>query len=805
MRIWSKLAAAFIVLGVTCVSFKAIAQDVKATWLSGSNQSNQNSVYGELGVPSSTNTPGARHGAGSWTASNGYLYLFGGSRLGINSGSTSNYKNDLWQWDGLNWTWIGGSNERNLRGIYGTMGTGTSMNQPGGRSEFATWIDSNGDLYLFGGFGYDSRGFRGYLNDLWRWDGENWTWIGGSNLTNQNGVAGVKGVASGANIPGGREDPVFWKGSDGKLFLFGGGGFDSQDGAGWLNDLWQWDGVNWTWLSGSDINDHNGDYGVLNVASPSNVPGGRLGASSWIDTNGNAYVFGGYGRTPTSGTRRLNDLWKWDGSNWTWINGSKTSITGVYGTKGVASTSNLPEARSTAAISYDQSTGNVYLFGGVDQYRERLNDLWKWDGTHWTWLNGSATVKSSGVYGVKELASTTNIPGARRAPTALTGVDGSFYLFGGSGYDGSGSGDNLNDLWRISVSKTSQTISFDELVQKVYGDISFNLEATSSSGLDLIYTSSSKEVATISGNTVMVLSAGSTTITASHPGNATFAPAKSVAQTLVVGKATLTATGEDTTREKGLSNPDFAITYSGFVNGEDVSVLDSSPTASSAATTFSNRGNYDINLSGGDDDNYDFILEKGVLTVVGPVFELPNSINFEQTALGSEVTIPVIIENTGDGPLRIQRISLPDGFAVDMENLVVNQATSTTIMISFSPIEARSYSGEIEIHSNDGVNRISLVGEGAIITSVEEDVVKSDVVLMPNPANNFVSIVIDGALAAKTTRLKIVDLAGKLKWQSSSMAEKLVKVNLNSFKSGVYMVVVITAEEMVVKRLLINR
>ena len=34
----------------------------------------------------------------------------------------------------------------------------------------STWIDSSGNLWLFGGYGYDSTGQLGYLNDLWQYD-----------------------------------------------------------------------------------------------------------------------------------------------------------------------------------------------------------------------------------------------------------------------------------------------------------------------------------------------------------------------------------------------------------------------------------------------------------------------------------------------------------------------------------------------------------------------------------------------------------------------------------------------------------
>ncbi len=45
--------------------------------------------------------------------------------------------------------------------------------RPATRPERATrrssWIDSSGNLWLFGGYGYDSTGTVGKLNDLWQY------------------------------------------------------------------------------------------------------------------------------------------------------------------------------------------------------------------------------------------------------------------------------------------------------------------------------------------------------------------------------------------------------------------------------------------------------------------------------------------------------------------------------------------------------------------------------------------------------------------------------------------------------------
>jgi gliding motility-associated-like protein len=85
--------------------------------------------------------------------------------------------------------------------------------------------------------------------------------------------------------------------------------------------------------------------------------------------------------------------------------------------------------------------------------------------------------------------------------------------------------------------------------------------------------------------------------------------------TLEIEKAPLTITVDDKTRVYGGSNPDLTISYSGFVLGQDQSVLDTLPVAETDANADSDAGNYDINVSGAAAKNYSIIYNKGTLNI----------------------------------------------------------------------------------------------------------------------------------------------------------------------------------------------
>jgi N-acetylneuraminic acid mutarotase len=311
------------------------------TWMGGSSTIGSNfghpGVYGTLGTSAATNIPGSRAGASSWTDGNGIFWLFGGygyDSVGLQNNSGA--LNDLWKFDPSTneWSWMGGSttipNAGGRNGVYGVLGTPSAGNIPGGRRFASTWTDSSGNLWLLGGYGFDSSvklGVSGWLNDLWEFNpsSNEWAWMGGSSINGakggQPGGYGTLGTPAIVNSPGGREGASGWIDGKGSLWLFGGVGFDGSSNYGWLNDLWKFNPSTneWAWIGGSNTlpfaNDSGrpGVYGSLGTPAVENTPGGRQSATSWTDSSGNIWLFGGsgFGANNTTTAGYLTDLWEY--------------------------------------------------------------------------------------------------------------------------------------------------------------------------------------------------------------------------------------------------------------------------------------------------------------------------------------------------------------------------------------------------------------------------------------------------------------------------------------------------------------
>ena len=427
------------------------------TWMSGAILQGTAGTYGTLGTPSLANTPGARYASVTWTDSAGNLWLFGGA--GYDSNGDNVYFDDLWEYTiAGGWAWIGGSATTNVAGVYGVQNMPASTNAPGSRSSAVSWTDSAGNLWLFGGYGYDVNGTLGNLNDLWEFStAQGWIWVGGSSTEDAYGVYGTQNTASLNNIPGARNSAVSWSDSYGNFWLFGGNGEAQSGTGGSLNDLWMFNPIQgWTWVSGSTGLDQVGSYGVKNTPSVNNVPGARQFSSGWIDANNNLWVFGGQGYDSSGHLGYMNDLWEYNpsGKTWTWVSGSSTiAALAVYGSKGVPAAGNVPGARDNADAWID-SSGNLWLFGGFAYNstgtQGSVDDLWKYSPTAgtWTWVAGSSTADVEGVYpSTKGKTAASNEPGARNSASAWTNHAGGFWVFGGQGFDSTGAGGLLNDLW----------------------------------------------------------------------------------------------------------------------------------------------------------------------------------------------------------------------------------------------------------------------------------------------------------------------------------------------------------------------
>ena len=150
-------------------------------------------------------------------------------------------------------------------------------------------------------------------------------------------------------------------------------------------------------------------------------------------------------------------------------------------------------------------------------------------------------------------------------------------------------------------------ISLMSIDTKRYGDAPFAPTVTTNNNeTEVEFVFGNPGVVEYKEGAFHILKSGTTTLKAVQKSSPNYTEGESKEITLTVEKAPLQVIAGDTMRIEGEENPAFVLSYRGFLNGDNASCLDVLPTASCEADALSSGGYYDIVVSGGEDDCYDF-------------------------------------------------------------------------------------------------------------------------------------------------------------------------------------------------------
>lgn|ERR1035437_6309681 len=441
-----------ITLHFSLITFHCIAQPQgQWTWMNGSNQPNTNAVYGSKDTFASTNTPQNLYEACEWTDHNGNFWLFGG--VYWNTITQYEYA-DLWEFKpSLNqWCWIKGPGANSAPGVYGTRGIASPTNNPGARGfGVSTWVDTAGNLWLFGGWAHDINGSTGTMEDLWKFNiaDTEWTWMKGSDINSTAGNYGTKGVEDSTNQPPSREETnATWTDNNNNLWIFGGEDAVPQV----VSDLWKYNIAtnNWTWINGPIIIGQMPSWGTLGVPDSSNTPGARAVYAKWKDCNDDLWLFGG---SPSFNINEVyNDLWRYNiaSNKWTWMSGSNyQNNMGSGSTWCVTNDTVVPGARYENRACWTRGDGNFEFFGGSNGETGHYcyNDIWDYNvsANEWTLVTGDPYYNNGGNWGTITVSSSTNFPSSRMGSMGWKDNNGYLWIFGGWDYNTN----YHNDMWRF--------------------------------------------------------------------------------------------------------------------------------------------------------------------------------------------------------------------------------------------------------------------------------------------------------------------------------------------------------------------
>jgi hypothetical protein len=378
-----------------------------------------------------------------------------------------------------------------------------------------------------------------------------------------------------------------------------------------------------TYLTGSPGNDVISNFGLGDkiqvVKLSTGVVNGMLGTSPSVDYS-TGTVTEGDGTNVSAYSVQFH------------YNGTQTYL--YIDTDGIANPAEL-----TVKLNGQYNAGNFLLAGSFIKYQYTKPEVSTalasvFDGTSAT-LGG--TVTFDGGTSVTErgiVYNTTGTPtitdpkvqigsGSGSFSRSLTGLDTNTTYYARA-YAINSVGISYGEVQRFETTRGLQTITFNQAIDKTYGDADFTPSVTASSGLTVSLTTSDTKVAIIVGGQIHIVGSGTCTIYADQEGNDVYSPAPQARYTFVVKKATLTVAADNKSKVYGSINPSLTFSYTGWKNSDTEAVLDTKPVVLTTVDQFTNAGTYSdvIVVSGGVDNNYafsykpaNFVVTKAALTV----------------------------------------------------------------------------------------------------------------------------------------------------------------------------------------------
>ena len=348
--------------------------------------------------------------------------------------------------------------------------------------------------------------------------------------------------------------------------------------------------------------------------------------------------------------------------------------------------------------------------------------------------------------------------------------------------------DHAPVIARFELKKLEQTIAFNALAPKTYGDLPIELTSNSTSNLALSFSSSDETVVKIIDGKLKIIGAGTASITASQTGNDFYLAAQNVSQNITINKAQLTINADNKTKKYKEANPELTASYNGFVYDDTAQSLTTLPTISTVADANSIVGEYAITIANAVSPNYSINYVNGKLTV-----EKPNTFpTVKQIVVPQSITIP----NQKD-------INLLDVFSdADLNVLTYTVAiadvTIADVTLSGSTLAVLSKkAGEttVTITANDGlggtVSTMFTVTVSTNLSTVDFGLTTNLLVkAYPNPANDVVNFAIKSN-NEKSFLLKLYGLTGRLIGSPIEIKgdsnDNITNLTVGHLQSGIYL------------------
>ena len=330
----------------------------------------------------------------------------------------------------------------------------------------------------------------------------------------------------------------------------------------------------------------------------------------------------------------------------------------------------------------------------------------------------------------------------------------------------------------LIINKANQSISFETLANRTFGDTPFILEAMSSESLPVLF-SASNTLISINNNTVSINGAGTVSITAYQIGNNNFLNADTVVQILTINK------GNQSISFETLANRTF---------GDAPFILEATSSAGlpvlfSASNTLVSINNNTVTINGVglvsidayNTGNSDYLEASApqILTIKAPTTKTTSILTFSTLptlSIGQRYTLIA----TSNSPVPI----------------IFSSANTNIISISGNTATAKAIGNVVITASQQANAQFNLAITRQTVTVISPNTVPNPIAstetsnasirIFPNPANDYITIQTDTRISS----VKIFDITG-VNYELGIMNYKLgFRMDLKVLPKGEYIIIV---------------
>lgn len=195
---------------------------------------------------------------------------------------------------------------------------------------------------------------------------------------------------------------------------------------------------------------------------------------------------------------------------------------------------------------------------------------------------------------------------------------------------------------------------------------------------------------------------------------------------LTITKRNLTVKANDCSKMYGTENPNFTLSYSGFVNNDNEKSLDEKPIATCDATKTTNVGTYPIYLNGGKSQNYSFKYETGVLTIEQATQEILWDFTITEAKVGDQIELTAKATSGLNVSYIVSDESIAELYISD-DKIYLNCLKEGTIRIEANQLGDNNYIAATKIEKTLNIKDVSNItdifdGDKINVVAIENEI-----------------------------------------------------------------------------------